>query len=131
MDLVGGRASIVGAVACGHIYVDGSSVGDITEASLKDRRILGEEGFISVFVVVDLHSGLVIAGPEVHARGFMDDAEILADVLPLVTRSLEESLAQGGKDAHALEQVVRRTVGRWVSATHRRRPMIVPVVLPV
>ncbi len=129
VDLARGRAAIVGEVECGHVYVDGSSVGDITEASLKDRRILGEEGFISVFVAVDLHSRLVIAGPEVHARGFMDDAEILADVLPLVTRSLEEALAQGGKDAHALEQIVRRTVGRWVSSTHRRRPMIVPVVV--
>jgi len=24
---------------------------------------------------------------------------------------------------------MRRTIGRWVSGTHRRRPMIVPVVV--
>ena len=53
VDLVDGVAKIVGKVQAGYVYVDGSSVGDITEASLKDRRILGEEGFISVFVVVD------------------------------------------------------------------------------
>ena len=34
---------ITGAVPCGYVYVDGSSVGGVTEASLKDRRILGEE----------------------------------------------------------------------------------------
>jgi ribonuclease J len=131
VDLVDGRASIVGAVPCGHVYVDGSSVGDITEASLKDRRILGEEGFISVFVVVDLESSLVVAGPELHARGFAEDEEIFRDVLPQVTRSLEEALHHGGTDVYALEQVVRRQVGRWVSSTHRRRPMIVPVVVEV
>ena len=44
VDLVEGQARIVGAVPAGYVYVDGSSVGEITEASLKDRRILGEEG---------------------------------------------------------------------------------------
>ncbi len=131
VDLSDGRARIVGAVPCGHVYVDGSSVGDITEASLKDRRILGEEGFISVFVAVDLETGEVVAGPEIHARGFAEDSEIFRDVLPRVTRGLEEALAHGGTDAYALEQVVRRLVGRWVSSTHRRRPMIVPVVVEV
>src|SRR3954462_14857298 len=52
VDLVNGRASIVGAVPCGYVYVDGSSVGEITEVELKDRRILGDEGFISIFAVV-------------------------------------------------------------------------------
>ncbi|MGB8021035.1 MAG: ribonuclease J [Candidatus Nanopelagicales bacterium] len=129
VDLLDGRATIVGAVPCGFVYVDGSSVGDITEASLKDRRILGEEGFISVFVAVDLSTGKVVAGPEIHARGFADDAEVFADVLPRVTQALERALADGGTDAYALEQVVRRQVGRWVSSAHRRRPMIVPVVV--
>jgi ribonuclease J len=129
VDLVGGRASIVGAVECGYVYVDGSSVGDITEASLKDRRILGEEGFISVFVAVDLTDGTVVAGPEIHARGFAEDDGVFDDVLPRLVSALEEALAHGGNDAYALEQVVRRQVGRWVSATHRRRPMIVPVVV--
>jgi ribonuclease J len=129
VDLAEGRARVVGAVPCGYVYVDGSSVGDITEASLKDRRILGEEGFISVFVAVDLTARTVVVGPEIHARGFAEDSGVFDEVLPQVTRAVEEALAQGSEDAHSLEQVVRRTVGRWVSARHRRRPMIVPVVL--
>ena len=68
--------TIVGKVDCGYVFVDGSSVGDITESDLKDRRILGEEGFISVIVVVDSVSGKVSAGPEIHARGIaLDDAD--------------------------------------------------------
>jgi ribonuclease J len=129
VDLCDARAEIVGSVPARHVYVDGSSVGDITEASLKDRRILGEEGFISVFVAVDLAEGAVVAGPQVHARGFADDDEIFDEVLPAVTAALEQALAHGGIDVYALEQVVRRHVGKWVSKTHKRRPMIVPVVV--
>ena len=51
VDLVDGRRHIAGKVDCGYVFVDGSSIGDVTESSLKDRRILASEGFISVIVV--------------------------------------------------------------------------------
>ena len=76
VDLVDGKVEIAGKVPCGYVFVDGQSVGDITEASLKDRRILGEEGFVSVVVVVDLVAGKVAGGPEIHARGFLEDDSV-------------------------------------------------------
>jgi len=131
IDLVDGKASIVGAVHCGYVYVDGISVGEVTEASLKDRRILGEEGFVSVVVVVDAAAGKVVGGPEIHARGSGIDDAALVDVLPKVHESVERAMADGMADIAELEQVVRRTVGRWVNETYRRRPMIIPMVVEV
>jgi ribonuclease J len=131
VDLVEGHARVVGAVPCGYVYVDGASVGDISETSLKDRRILGSEGFISVHVVVDSASGKVIGGPVVSARGFHEDDAVFDEVLPEITAAIEDAGSRGVGDAHQLQQVVRRTVGRWVSARHRRKPMIIPVVIEV
>ena len=131
VDLDEQRAVISGYTPVGFVYVDGSSVGDLTEASLKDRRVLGEEGFISIIAVVDLVAGTVVAGPEVHERGFGE--EVLSggvdDVTGKVREVLEQALADGINDPHDLQQRMRRVVGRWVNATHRRRPMIVPVVV--
>ena len=129
VDLVDGRAAVVGAVPCGYVYVDGSSVGAITDAELKDRRILGEEGFISIFAVVDSATGKVVAGPQIHARGFAEDESVFADIQPDVARALEEAATSGTADTHQLQQVMRRVVGRWVSNRLRRRPMIIPVVV--
>lgn len=129
VDLVNGQAKIVGAVPCGFVYVDGSSVGDVTETLLKDRRILGEEGFISVVTAVDVVTGKVVAGPEIHARGFGPNDSIFDEVLPSVRNTLEDALADGVVDTHQLAQLVRRVVGKWVGDKHRRRPMIVPVVI--
>lgn len=129
VDLADGRARIVGAVPCGNVYVDGSSVGGITDAELKDRRILGEEGFISVFAVVDSQSGKVLAGPTINARGVAEDDEVFEQIRPDVTRALEEAVASGTVDAQQLQQVVRRVVGRWAANRLRRRPMIIPVVI--
>ncbi len=131
VDLVDGVASIVGAVPCGFVYVDGSSVGDITESSLKDRRILGSEGFISVVAVVDRTDGKVVGGPDVHARGFAEEDGVFDSLKPRIAAALEDALREGTTDVYELQRVVRRTTGKWVSDTHRRRPMIIPVVLEV
>ena len=129
MDLVDGRLSIVGYVPVGFVYVDGLGIGDVTETSLKDRRVLGEEGFISVFVAVDIVDERIVAGPEIHARGFGADDELVAPLRAEVERALKAALADGMDDTHELQQRIRRTVGKWVNANHRRRPMIVPVVV--
>jgi ribonuclease J len=129
VDLVDGVARVVGKVDCGYVFVDGSSVGDITETALKDRRILGDEGFITVMVVVDASSGKVVAGPEIHARGFVEDDTVFDEVRPLIEDALRQALSEGYDDPYQLQQVVRRTTGRWVNQAHRRRPMIIPVVV--
>jgi len=129
IDLVDGKASIVGYVAVGFVYVDGSSVGDVTETLLKDRRVLGEEGFISIFAAVDMIESKVVAGPELHARGLGLNDEAFLPVIEQVRVLLEEALAEGTVDVHELQQRVRKVVGKWVGTQHRRRPMIVPVII--
>ncbi len=93
--------------------------------------MLGEEGFISIIAVVDIVAGTVVAGPEIHERGFGEEvlSEGVDDVTGKVREALEQALADGIDDPHDLQQRMRRVVGRWVNATHRRRPMIVPVVV--
>jgi ribonuclease J len=129
VDLVDGVARVSGKVECGYVFVDGTSVGDITESELKDRRILGEEGFISVIVVVDSVSGKVSAGPEIHARGHAWDEGAFDEIRQPIVDSVNRAVAEGATDTYQLQQAVRRTIGRWVSDTHRRRPMIIPVVI--
>ena len=131
VDLVDGRARIVGAIPAGYVYVDGLAVGDVGEESLKDRRILGGEGFVTCVVVVDSVTGKVAAGPEILARGFSEDTAAFEDVRPLIEDALAEAAREGVADAHQLQQLVRRVIGKWVSDTYRRRPMIIPVVVEV
>ncbi|MFJ2030967.1 ribonuclease J [Streptosporangium sp. NPDC087985] len=131
VDLLDGRAKIMGAVPAGYVYVDGTSVGDVTDFALKDRRILGEEGFISVVIVVDTANGKLTGGPEIHARGSGIDPDRLDEVIPQIEKAVAEHAADGVVDIQQIRRIVRRTVGRWVSDTYRRRPMIIPVVVEV
>lgn len=128
IDLKDGKAKVVGAVDASYIFVDGSTVGDISD-SIMDRRILGEEGFVSVVTVVDLHNKVIVSGPEIHARGLAEEDRVFEEAKGRVAKALTDAMNDGVNDAYRLQQVTRRTVGQWVSKALRRRPMIVPVVV--
>ncbi|HEY8882895.1 MAG TPA: ribonuclease J, partial [Dermatophilaceae bacterium] len=102
VDLRKGVASIVGAVPCGYVYVDGSSVGETTEALLKDRRILRDEGFITIIVVRDAATGKIAAGPEIQARGFAEDQDVFDQVLPKLEQALADAAEKGVTDSFQL-----------------------------
>ncbi len=129
IDLADGIAEVVGQVECNMLYVDGKTVGKITEDDLRDRRILAAEGFITIFAVVDPSSGKVIEGPEIRARAYAEDDHVFDDVRPAIEKALAEAAQDGIRDTYQLQQVIRRTIGTWVAKAHRRKPMIIPVVV--
>jgi ribonuclease J len=131
VDLVDKHAAIVGRVEVGHVYVDGNQVGDVGESTLSDRLVLGEGGFIAITVAVEAATGRAVSPPRISGRGFSDDPKALEDVVALVEMELSRTEAEGITDTHRIAQAVRRVVGKWVGETYRRRPMIVPTVLPV
>ena len=132
VDMKDGVARIVGEVPCEYLYVDGRSVGAVTEDDLKDRRVLGEEGFVSVVSVIDRAAKRVVTGPDVHARGIAEDDSVFDEITPKITAALEDALRRAPQKVHTtqqLQQIVRRTLGAWVSRRLRPKPMIVPVVV--
>ena len=128
VDLKDGVARVSGVVPCEYVYVDGRSIGEISEDELETRRTLGSEGFISIFAVVEHDSGMVLAGPEIRAIGMAEDDSVFEEILPDVAQALKDAAAPGGQDSYILQQAMRRVIGRWVARRLRRRPMIVPVV---
>jgi ribonuclease J len=131
VDLVDGLATITGRLPVGYVYVDGLEVGDIGDSTLRDRRILGADGFLSILVAVDLEDGKVVYGPEITARGFSDDPAALDPIRADLIEVVEKALVNGMRDVDELEHLVRRTVGKWVDREYRRRPMLVPTVIEV
>lgn len=130
VDMREGQARISGQIEAGYVYVDGSSIGEITDTDLKDRRVLGEEGFISVITVVNRQTGTIISGPDIHARGVAEEEDVFSGIKPKIAQALTEAI-QDNKEhtTHQLQQIVRRTIGSWVNRKLRRKPMIVPVVV--
>jgi ribonuclease J len=131
VDLANGVARAVGQIDIDFIYVDGKSVGRVTEDDLRDRLTLAEEGFISVITVVETSLAQIVSGPEIHAKGVAEEQHVFESIKPQIADALQQAMKDGVKDHHQLQQIVRRTVGRWVGTKLRRKAMIVPVVVVV
>ncbi|PKQ30965.1 MAG: RNase J family beta-CASP ribonuclease [Actinobacteria bacterium HGW-Actinobacteria-2] len=129
IDLAKGKARVVGQLQCDYIFVDGLTEGEISDTELTDRKILGEEGMISIVTVVSFRSRRLVSGPDIHARGFADDDAVFDPIRPELVAVLERALADGVEDTFQLQQLLRRTIGRWVNDNFRRRPMILPIVV--
>ena len=129
VDLKDGIAELVGQIPCDMLYVDGKTVGKITDEDLKDRRILAAEGFISIFAVVDKETGALIEGPAIKARAYAEDDHVFDDIVPAITKALEDAAREGVRDTYLFQQVIRRVIGSWVAKAHRRKPMIIPIVV--
>ncbi|KFI56396.1 ribonuclease J [Bifidobacterium choerinum] len=131
VDLYHGKAAIVGSVPCGYIYVDGNSVGELTDEELEKRRILGSEGFVSCFAVVDTDAAEVVSGPKVYLNAVAEDEKEFEKVRHQIVEQLRDAMMTGTKDVHKLQQIMRRTLGGWVARELHRKPMIVPVVADI
>lgn len=129
VDLVKGRASITGKVPAGNVYVDAQTVGGVTDAVLKDRRTLAEEGVVTVLAIVDADTGELADRPDFLVRGFVHEPTAFDPAVTVIEKALARAASEGIGDASRLEAMIGREVGRWAQRAFRRSPLIIPVVV--
>lgn len=127
LDAAGAR--ITGHVPAGVAFVDGLSVGDVKDASLRDRKHLAEDGVLIIVTSVESGNGRQIAEPEVIARGFVDPGELLAETREEAAHVMRWCVKEGIFEMKLLQEHLHDAVGQLVLERTGRRPMILPVVL--
>jgi ribonuclease J len=131
---VGEMCEIVERVQAGMTFVDGLGIGDVGTEVLRDRRKLAGDGVVVVVVTVDAQDGHLLAGPDLVNRGFVYDetsGDILEEARKRVMLSLEESAQARVTDPSALQQNVRRVLGKYFYEITQRKPVILPVIMEV
>lgn len=117
------------AVPAGFVYLDGSSVGDVQSAVLRDRSHLADEGVVVVTVGIDHDTGEVVYGPDMDSHGLMDDPSAVLDKAAEAVNEAIVEHASGRSDIGELQKTIRQAAGRVIRAETARRPVIVPVVM--
>lgn len=128
VDLLDGKAEVVGQVPAGHVYVDGTTVGVVTESSLKDRRILSQQGVVSVVALFDVETGKLSEDPDFLTRGFMEEFTFTGAV-GAIQKVLAEARKDEITDLDELEALIGKTVSRWLQRAHRRNPLVIPILI--
>lgn len=122
---------VIDRIDTGRIFVDGKGIGDVGEVVLRDRRHLSEDGVVFVMVVVDSLDGQILFGPEVVSRGFVfeeENVELLGQAKEMVAQIVQD-LAE--PDWAVAQDEIRRALKRYFNKILQRRPVILPMVLPM
>ncbi len=120
-------------VHAGRTLIDGKGVGDIGETVLRDRRRLSEHGMVIVVLTVDEQTGETIHGPEIISRGFVFEdlrGDILEDAKSIVLELLD-GLDRSTIEWHEVGLDIQKRLKRFFYKVIERRPLIVPVIIPI
>jgi len=124
-------ARIVGQVEAGVTFVDGLGVGDVQDVALRDRRRLSEDGVLIIVATLSGTSGGVTAPPELIARGFGDDEELLDELREEAANVLADLVGSDIVEIKLIQEHLHDAVGQVIYGKTRRRPMILPVVIEI
>jgi ribonuclease J len=134
LELRDGDARRGEPVPVGQVFVDGLGIGDVGAAVLRDRRKLGDDGFVHIVATVDAQTGKVVAGPDIVTRGFVYEPEseqLIAEARQRVLDNLEKLAAEGVSDRTIMKQRMRQAASRLFEERTKRRPVIIPTVMEV
>jgi ribonuclease J len=124
----------IGKTYGGHVFVDGSGVGDVGEAVLRDRKALSNDGIVMVVVAIDAEEARVSAGPDLVSKGvfYLPEAGGVLDELraELVT-IIQEVSVEGMRDVNTVKEHIRNGLAKAIYARTKRRPIVIPVVMEV
>ena len=133
LEFEDGKGRMAERIPGGYVFVDGSGVGDIGPAVLRDRDALARDGFVVAIVHVNLHTGEVVERPELVSRGFVyrkAAEQLLEDACDLIMEEAERMAGlQGGLSKEQTSDLVAHTLAKYFRDETRRHPMIIPVVV--
>ena len=124
----------IGKTYGGHVFVDGSGIGDVGEAVLRDRKALSNDGIMMVVVAIDSEEARVIAGPDLISRGvfYLPEADGVLDELRTELRETIEGISVDAmRDVNTVKEHIRSGVSRAIYTRTKRRPVVIPVVMEV
>jgi ribonuclease J len=124
----------VGKTYGGHVFVDGSGVGDVGEAVLRDRKALSNDGIVVVVVAIDSEEARVTAGPDLISKGvfYLPEADGVLDELRTELLTIIEGVSvEGMRDVNTVKEHIRSGLAKAIYARTKRRPVVIPVVMEV
>ena len=134
VELSADDIGVVGQTDVSNVYVDGLTVGEESDATLRDRRHLSEGGVVVTVVNVDRHTGQCLTEPDIITRGFVYASDAQDELLKRARDTVRTVVETGNHPDPSpayLEKKIRNALGRRLFRETRRRPVILPIVTEV
>ena len=134
LEFHNGEARKLDPVSAGMFLVDAGSVADTSEAIMRERQQLSEEGMFIVVARINAQSGELLGPPDVISRGFMDQQAqngLADESIDVVSKTLQRTASRRVTDWGELKNAIRRDLSGFLSQKTRKRPIILPLIVEV
>ncbi|MBI2976120.1 MAG: ribonuclease J, partial [Chloroflexi bacterium] len=109
----------------GYVYVDGTGVGDIGPAVLRERENLARDGFVVVNLRLDRRTGKLSEKPGILSKGFVfvrDSEELFAEAAKKAESAVQTANGKG------IARSVEDSLSEFFYSEMKRRPMVFALV---
>ncbi len=122
-----------GKIQAGDVYVDGNRIGDISNAVMKDRKIMANDGIIVVIANIDTKTNQLLGNPSIITRGFVlvNDNTLLLKKLEKLSKDAINKVIKTGVNYSEIKAEIINSVSNYVNTHTGRKPIILPVIMDV
>lgn len=134
VDIEHATARQTRSIPAGDTYVDGVGVGDVGDIVLRDRKQLSEDGMLVIVLTMSKAEKKLISKPDMITRGFVyvrDSEELMREINRLIERTVMDIQATNRSHWGAMKQSLKKTLGEFLFARTRRKPMILPIIIEI
>lgn len=122
---------LAGQVPSGDVYIDGTGIGDIGSAVIKERKYLSEEGLFTIVITIDSKEKKLLSNPSVVSRGFIymrGNEEITKNLIDLAKVEIENQLKQKLVNIQNMKQKVTEVLDKNIYEITMRKPVVITIV---
>ena len=123
----------VGHIPAGDTYVDGNRIGDVSNAVMKDRKIMANDGIVVVIANIDVQNGKLLTNPNIITRGFVlvnDNLDLLKK-LELIAKDAIVNKIKTGVNYADIKTEVTNSLSSYINLHTGRKPIILPVIMNI
>jgi ribonuclease J len=112
-----------------YVFVDGALVGEVGPRVMRERDMLGQDGFVTAVIRYDRQAGQPVGQPRIITRGFVfiPEAEELLSRAQDVVRSAAST--RPGTAPGDVEKRIENALSRFLYRETRRSPVVTSTVI--
>ena len=136
-DVLNLRKGVVtpgGKVQAGEVYVDGSRIGEVGSAVIKDRILMSNNGILVIIANIDTENKVLLGTPAVTTRGYIlvnENEDLIRDIQSISQGIINKCLKSKYFNYNDMKSEIINGLIPVLSDKTGRVPIILPIVMDV
>ncbi len=134
LNLRNGVVTPGGKVQAGEVYVDGSRIGEVGSAVIKDRILMSNNGILVIIANIDTENKVLLGTPAVTTRGYIlvnENEDLIRDIQSISQGIINKCLKSKYFNYNDMKSEIINGLIPFLSDKTGRVPIILPIVMDV